>query len=84
MRNAFLRGLQTFLPDGYIIYYKTVRGPGILRNVIFSVYVTFYQINKCFVITLFFRYWENFAAAGWNDFAGRIWSAGRSLATLIW
>ena len=40
-------GLQTFLPEGQISCFVTVRGPDILRNVIVSGYVTFYQIEKC-------------------------------------
>jgi len=35
-------------------YYTTVRGPDILRNVIVSGYVTFYQISKFFVNIYFF------------------------------
>jgi len=42
--------LQTFLSDGHICYYRTVRGADILRNVIVSGYVTFYQFNKILVI----------------------------------
>jgi len=38
-------GLQTFLPEGHISYYTAVRGSDILRNVIVSGYVTFYQIK---------------------------------------
>jgi len=30
------QGLQTFLSEGHISYYTTVRGLGILRNVIVS------------------------------------------------
>jgi len=37
-------------------YYTTVRGPDILRNVIVSTYVNFYQINKFFGNILFFQY----------------------------
>jgi len=48
-----LRRLQ-ILSEGHISYYTTVRGPDILRNVIASGYLTFYQINKCFVQVLFF------------------------------
>jgi len=48
------KGLQTFLSEGHISFYTKVGGPDIFRNVIFSGYVTFYQINKVFV-TLFFR-----------------------------
>ena len=43
------RDLQTFLSEGHINYYTTVRGPDILRNMIVSGYVAFYKINKCFV-----------------------------------
>jgi len=40
-------GIQTFLSEGRVSFYATVRGPDILRNVIVLGYVTFYQINKC-------------------------------------
>ena len=40
------QGLQTYLSEGHISYYRTYRGPGVLRNVIVLGYVTFYQINK--------------------------------------
>ena len=36
---------QTFLTEGHISYYKAVRWPDILRNVIVSRYVAFYQIK---------------------------------------
>jgi len=42
------QGLQTSLSEGHITYYTAVRGPDVLRNVIVSRYITFYQINKCF------------------------------------
>jgi len=48
--------LQTFLPESQISYYKAVREPDILRNLIVSEYVTLYQINKYFVNTPFFHY----------------------------
>jgi len=35
-----------FLFESHTGYYRTVRGPDILHNVIDSRYVTFYQINK--------------------------------------
>jgi len=38
-------GVQTFLSEGHINYYTTVRGPEILRHVIVSGYVAFCQIN---------------------------------------
>jgi len=36
-------GSADFLAEGHITYYTTVRGPDILRNVIFSENVTFYD-----------------------------------------
>jgi len=42
-------GLQTFLSEGHISYYTTVRGPDILHDVIVSGFVTFYQINEFFL-----------------------------------
>jgi len=59
------QGLQTFLSEGHISCRTTIRGLDILRNVIVSGYITFYQINKCFVNILFFHYWQ-------NVFAGRV------------
>ena len=46
------RTLQTFLSDGliFISNYTEVRGPDILRNVIVSGYITFYQNNKFFLM----------------------------------
>jgi len=40
------RGLQTFSSEGHITYYTTFQGSDILRNVVVSGYVTFYQINN--------------------------------------
>jgi len=65
------RGLQTILSEGHMSYHTAVRGPDILRNVIVSVHVTFYQISKLFVNMLFFHYWQNIFA-------------GRSLETLCY
>jgi len=42
------------LSEGHIIYHPTVQGPHILRDVIVSGYVTFYQISEYFVNALFF------------------------------
>jgi len=53
------QGSPKFLGEDHISYCKTVRGPDILRNVIFSAYVPFYQINRFFVNILFFNYWQN-------------------------
>jgi len=68
------QGLQTFLSEGYLSYDTTRRGPDVLRNVIVSGDVTFYQIKKFLVYTLFFYHWQ-------NGFEGRIWPAGRSMET---
>jgi len=43
------QGSPKFLGEDHISYCKIVRGPDILRNVIFSGYVIFYQINRFFV-----------------------------------
>jgi len=56
---------KTFLPEGHISYYTTIRGPGILRIVIVSGYVRFYQINKFFLYMLILHYCQ-------NGFAGRM------------
>jgi len=50
------RGLQTFWSDGHICYYMIIQGPDFLRNVIVSGSVAFHQINKLFVIVLFFHH----------------------------
>jgi len=42
----YSRGLKTFLPEGHISYYTTVRGLDILHNVIVAGYVKFYQIKN--------------------------------------
>jgi len=48
---------QTILSEDHISFYTPVRGLDILPNVIVLGYVTFYQINKCFVKRLlFFHY----------------------------
>jgi len=74
-RSSRTRGPQTFLSEGHISYYTTVRRLDITRNVIVSGYVTSYHINKLFVNMLLFHYWQ-------NVFAGRIWPTGRSLEIL--
>jgi len=56
MHKTFKQDLQTFLSEGHISYYTIVRGQNILRDMIFSGHVTFYQSNKCFVNILFFQY----------------------------
>jgi len=48
-----------FLGVNHISYCTTVRGTDILRNVIFSGYVPYYQINTFFVNISFFHYWKN-------------------------
>jgi len=58
-----------------ISYCTTVRRPDFLCNVIFSGYVTFYQINTFFVNVLFLHYWQNVFCG----FVGRIWHPGRSV-----
>jgi len=61
----------------------TVQGPDILRNVIVSGYVAFYQICKFFVNMLFFKYCQMslrlVEIASRAGFGRR--SAGRSLET---
>jgi len=89
-RNAFVysRGLQTFLSEGHISYFTTIRGPDILRNVAFSGFVTFCAINKFFWMYSFFiiekmslRLDEMVSQAGWDGVSGWIRPAGRSLQT---
>ena len=57
-KTGYARALQSFLYEGHTCYYIIVRGPDILHNVNVSRYVTFYQINKCFVDILIFQYWQ--------------------------
>jgi len=45
-RSVLNRGFQMFSSEGHISYYTKVRGSDILRNVIVSGYVTFYQVKK--------------------------------------
>ena len=44
--KLYIKSLQTFLTEDHISHYTSVRWPDILRNVIISGYVTFYQISK--------------------------------------
>ena len=53
------QGSPKCLGEDHISYCKIVRGPDILRNVIFSGHVPFYQINRFFVSILFFHYSQN-------------------------
>jgi len=48
LRVNQMKELIVVLPEGHITYCTTFREPDILRNVIISGYVTFYQMNKCF------------------------------------
>jgi len=52
--NSYRPSLFKLLKENHISYCRTVRGLEILRNVIFSGYITFYQINTFFVNILFF------------------------------
>jgi len=83
-------GFQTSLTEGHIGHDTTVRGPDILRNVIVSGYVTFYQIEKCLQIYIFLLLtkWlhgsdEVALQAGLNGFANWILLMRDSLETLI-
>jgi len=76
---SYKPGLFKIFGRDHISYCTTVRGPDVLRNVIFSGYVTFYQINTFFVNLLFFHYWQNVFCGGWNGFPGQIWPVGRSV-----
>ena len=81
MSTSSHQGLQTFLSEGHINYYKTVRGLDTMRNVIVSGYITLFPINKFSVSVLFFIIDQMASRNWWNRFAGRIWPAGRSLET---
>jgi len=69
---------SNFLEEDHISHCTTIREPHILCNVIFSGYVTFYQINT-FYANIFFIIGKMCFPAGWNGFASRICSAGRSV-----
>jgi len=56
--HSYRPGLSKFFGRDHISYCTTVRGPDTLRHVIFSGYVTFYQVNTFFV-NIFFHYWQN-------------------------
>ena len=61
LRRAYVlyllnQGSPTFLSERHISCCTTVQRPDILPNVIVSGYMAFYQINKCFVKILLFRY----------------------------
>ena len=71
------KGSPNFLEEDHISYCTTVREPDILRNVIFSTYVQFCQINTFFV-NIFFITGKMFCGrVKWLP--GRIRSATRSL-----
>jgi len=53
------QGSPKFLGEDHKAIAKQFEGPIILRNVIFSGHVPFYQINRFFVNILFFHYWQN-------------------------
>jgi len=78
------QGSPIFLSEGRISYYTTFGRPDILRNVIVSGYVAFYQINKFFV-NICFHYGidkmflqpnEIASQAGQNGFASTVDKAG--------
>ena len=75
---SYRPGLLKSFGRDHISYCTTLRGPDNLRHVIFSGYVTFYQINTFFV-KIFFIIGRMRFAAGWNGFAGRICPAGHSV-----
>jgi len=58
--NFFVR-----VPHKLLVYHTTVRGPHIVRSVIVSGYVTFYQINKFFVNISIFIF-DRMSAGGWK------------------
>jgi len=58
------QGSSNFLGEDHISCCTADRGADILRKVIFSEYVTFYQINIFFVNTLIFHY-QQIVFCGW-------------------
>jgi len=55
LSNSYRPGLYKYVGEDHISYWTTVRGPDILRNVIFSGYAT----NIFFANILFFHYRQN-------------------------
>jgi len=82
LSNSYRPGLSKFFGRGPRTLLHNSSRANILRNVIFSGYVTFYLISKFFVNVSFSHYWQNvfcLLRPDENGFAGRIWPAGRSL-----
>jgi len=55
---TYTRALQIFGRRPQTLLHNSSKA-NILRNMIFSGYVTFYQISNFFVNTVFFHYWQN-------------------------
>ena len=78
-KTRYARTIQSFLYEGHTCYYTIVRGPDILHNVNVSRYVTFYQINKCFVNILFFQYSQKVSTGRMKRMA-----AGYGWRAVVW
>jgi len=76
---VLVQGRQTFLPEGRISYFTTVRGPDILRNMIASGMLHPSISTHALQIYYFFIVDKMSSRAWWSGFSGRMWSAGRSL-----
>jgi len=74
---------QSFSSQCPTIRYTTIRCPNILRNVIVLKYVAFHQMDKFILKTKFSYFKQSTFTTGWNGFAGRIFSPGRSLESLV-
>jgi len=66
------------------LHTTTTRGPDIFRNVMVSEHVTFHQINKCFANILFFHYYQNVFAGGWNRYANQFGPQTVVWIPLVW
>ena len=71
------QGSPKFLGEDHISYCKTIRGPDILRSVVFSGYVTFYQINRFLENILLFHYWQNVLRP--DEMASQVWFVPRAV-----
>ena len=75
--NSYRPGLFKFFERDHISNCKRVRGPDILRNVIFSGYVIFLPNQHNFRKYIIFSLLSKCIGAGWNGFTGRILPASR-------
>ena len=84
LSRAWTRGLLTFLSEGHISCYTTVRVPEILRGVMWLFWdVIFYQINKFFAKILFSSMIKWPRGPGGIVPRPRVWSASDNLTPVV-